>query len=553
MAEVTVEVPGGLASLRIEVNETEGVLLGRSPDGRSLPTHPTRLVVVDSPSVSANHLTLFGDALSLTMVDVGSRHGTWLQLPRGKPVRIESGGAVVHVALAEAGGVRPRLGRFPGAGWRDESDFGQELERSVQRWLGELGIAARVAHRVARRGDDPPDHPGRLPLVSGGELTVVPEQTMDPHWHETLRDIWGFVQVENERLASENAARADGMILASDAIRRAHRQVVEAAQRGARLMLVGDSGVGKEGLARLYHQHTGRSGPFVPRNCSMLTRDLARAELFGSEPGAFTGAVRRIVGAVERAQGGTLFLDELGEMPAEVQPMLLRFLDRGEFERLGDYGGTRVSDAAIVSATNQDQRAALEQGSFRADLWYRLSNELVEVAPLRERPDDVLAFLKSRKTRSGALAFELLLPDAVETLLAHGWGGNFRELESFVARLERPGVDAKRCRDLLSRGTLAKLPAANAAPTPASPQGWGEALEKAVATFAEDFGREPSSWDDVKELLEKYAKPLLFVRLSGSSAAPPAELDASVLAKRLGADRGTAAKQLQRFLERFAR
>ncbi len=551
MPNVTVDLPGVGASTTIEVRDGEAVLVGRAPDIAALRAsvpQPVRPHEVSSPSASGNHVVVWSSDDTMTVLDVGSRNGTWLELPRERAVRVPSG--PLRLSLAEPSTERRRFAPLGSASWRGVKDFGDSLERSIRTWLLQHGLAAQVVHRSVRRPEPSvADHPGRLPLASGGELGVVAEQTMDPQWHDALREVWRFVQAENDRLETEETARADGLILASPSIRRSHQRVVEAARRGARVMLVGASGVGKEGLARVYHRHAGRAGPFIARNCGMLTPELARSELFGSEPGAFTGATRRVVGAVERAQGGTLFLDELFEMPAEVQPMLLRFLDRGEFERLGDYGGTRHSDAAIVSATNREPAAALERGEFRVDLWYRLSNELVEVAPLEERPEDVRALLEARVTRPGVPALETLEPEALEVVLGHRWPGNFRELESFVVRLDGSRVNAAQCRELLARGTPGGLvePAARA-PAP-SEVAWGAALERAVAAFAEDCGHGPASWDDVKELVEKYLKPLLFARLTGAQAGS----DVKALAQRSGADRGTVGKQLQRFVERFGR
>ncbi|MBL8949726.1 MAG: sigma 54-interacting transcriptional regulator [Myxococcaceae bacterium] len=553
MTRVQLDVANVAADQAVEVPDQTGVVIGRAPDPQRVEA-PVDLkpCAVSSPGVSANHLAVWSSGTEVTVIDLGSRHGSWLRLPRDKRVRLEAGD-VVQVALGDGSGDAPKLGRLEAARWTNSKDFGEGLTRSIQEWLGELGVAAKVTHQERRKSESPPDHPGRLPLENGEELGIVSEQTTSPHWHETLREVWRFVQRENERLRSEDATRADGTILASDEIRRAHARVVEAARRGARLMVMGESGVGKEGLARVYHRHTGRSGAFIPRNCSMLTRELARAELFGAESGAFTGATRRSIGAVERAHGGTLFLDEVGDMPAEVQPMLLRFLDRGEFERLGDYGGTRNSDACIVSATNRDQREALQQRSFRADLWYRLSNELVEVPPLRERPADIMAMLATRPARTGVPAIELLEKDAVDLLMTHQWSGNFRELESFIARLDGQRADARKCSELLARGTLEAVPQGAAPSGTTGAVGWGEVFERAVVAFGDDFGHVPENWDEVKELIEKYLKPIVFVRLGADGGALPSDADVRALSQKLGADRGTVAKQLQRYRERFSR
>jgi DNA-binding NtrC family response regulator len=551
----------------LEVDASRGLLVGRDPLPERCAAVGAPLVdtvTLDLPNISGNHLAAWpAEDGGLTLLDVGSRNGSWLQLPPG---------ARVHVSATEAATVRlgeDRAGSSPVATppdveWKDGAEFGPAVAGAVRRWLGDAQISATVRLSAGPGQAPGVDHPGRIPLASGAELSVIPLQTMDSHWHQVLRGMWKYVDGANARFQSEETTRAEGLTLASPAIRRVHRQVVEAAQRGARLMLLGPSGSGKEGLARVFHRHTGRAGAFVARNCAMLSRELVRAELFGAEPGAFTGATRRIIGAVEHAHGGTLFLDELGEMPGDVQPMLLRFLDRGEFERLGDYGATRLADVRLVAATNRDLRESIERGDFRSDLWYRLSNEVIEVPPLRERFEDVQAYLQQRAAPGGGSALERLSEGAEAVLRAHPWEGNFRELDAFASRLLASGtgpIDADTCARLLARGSLAPSPAGPPVTGPGGGEAgqagaWTSLTARAASAFAEDFGHDtPGSWDEVKEFLEKYLKPVLFVRFGGEGEAPAAPDDAQVrrFAHRLDADRGTAAKQLQRYFERFHR
>jgi DNA-binding NtrC family response regulator len=351
------------------------------------------------------------------------------------------------------------------------------------------------------------------------------------------------------------------LILASQAMRQAHSQVVEAAKRGSRVLLIGPSGAGKEGLARCYHRNSGRGGPLVALNCAMFTKEFLRTELFGAEQGAFTGAVRRIVGAVERAGGGTLFLDEVGEMAMEVQPMLLRFLDHGEYERVGSYGQARSADVRLVCATNKDLRTAIMRGEFRADLWYRLSHQVVEVPPLRERFEDVVAFLRARQVE-GRSYYDLLTSSAHELLRAHAWQGNFRELSNFAARLptlaKAGQVDARSCRALLQEVALVPLreqhhdaPASRAIDS----ADWIKHAVTAAEAFAEDYQKAaPTNWDEVKDYVEKYFKPLIFCHLTGVDGTSGREsLDDRALGRRLDADRGTATKHINRFFDRFAK
>jgi transcriptional regulator with PAS, ATPase and Fis domain len=358
--------------------------------------------------------------------------------------------------------------------------------------------------------------------------------------------------------------RREGLILASPAIRTAHSDVVDAAQADTRtLLLTGPTGAGKEMLAEVFHRQARGSGPFVAVNCALFSKELLRSELFGAEPGSFTGASRRIVGAVERAQGGTLFLDEIGDLPTQLQPMLLRFLDRREYENVGQYGKVQRADVRVVAATNRDLRESTREGMFRADLWYRLSVHVVDVPPLRERWDDVVAYLKSATMGDGVSSlYDALSPAALEMLRGHPWEGNFRELVNFRERLPKsasPGsIHAAGCRHALEVGSLRPVPATAvpASRTRSAAGNWVELMARAIHAFVEDHGREPESWDDQKDWNEKYLKPLIFHELSGATPARPLDPEAlSTLASRCAtsvqADRGTALKQLSRYFQRF--
>jgi DNA-binding NtrC family response regulator len=413
-----------------------------------------------------------------------------------------------------------------------------------------------------RSGSDTP--PTRIPLSSGEALDVTPLSTAHANWSRLLERVWRWVSKQNALFDAEQEARNEGIILASRPMRRVHREVIDAAKGGARTLLItGPSGSGKEVLADVFHRSSGRIGPFVAVNCSMFSKDLLRTELFGSMPGAFTDGKHRIFGAVERAQGGTLFLDEVGEMNLDVQPMLLRFLDRREFQSLGQYGKNQMADVNVVTATNRDLREAARAGAFRADLWYRLSIHVVDVPPLRTRWEDIVAYLESKKVDGGRPTLrEAFTPEALEVLRAHEWQGNFRELSNFVERvvkLPRSGaLDAEDCREALARGALT-LPSTGPHPVvPAvSDADWSGLAARAVQAFIEDRGQPPRTWDDQKDWNEKYLKPLIFFHLSGAGHVP-APVDESTLATlatrvatRMQADRGTAVKQLARYFERF--
>ena len=205
----------------------------------------------------------------------------------------------------------------------------------------------------------------------------------------------------------------------------------------ATVLLAGESGVGKDMIARAIHQHSPRkTKPFVKINCTAIPENLMESELFGFDKGAFTGANTSKPGKFEQADGGTVFLDEIGDVPVNIQVKLLRILQERQFERLGS-NVTRDVDVRVVAATNVDLRAALEQGRFREDLYYRLNVVPINVPPLRERREDIpflaISLLKKHATDLGSQVKEIS-PAAIDRLLEHSWPGNVRELENTIER-----------------------------------------------------------------------------------------------------------------------
>jgi DNA-binding NtrC family response regulator len=213
--------------------------------------------------------------------------------------------------------------------------------------------------------------------------------------------------------------------------------VERVAPTNATVLLGGESGVGKDLIARAIHEKSRRaSGPFLKINSTAIPENLLESELFGFEKGAFTGAVASKPGKFELADKGTLFLDEIGDVPPVMQVKLLRVLQEREFERLGGTRTVKV-DVRLIAATNKDLREALEQGTFREDLYYRLNVVPIDIAPLRERKEDIpdLANLFiSRFTGESGKPVEGITPEAMNILVNYHWPGNVRELQNIVER-----------------------------------------------------------------------------------------------------------------------
>ena len=213
--------------------------------------------------------------------------------------------------------------------------------------------------------------------------------------------------------------------------------VERVARTNSTVLLGGESGVGKDLIARAIHEKSRRaSGPFLKINSTAIPENLLESELFGFEKGAFTGAVASKPGKFELADKGTLFLDEIGDVPPVTQVKLLRVLQEREFERLGGTRTVKV-DVRLIAATNKDLRQALEQGTFREDLYYRLNVVPIDIAPLRERKQDIpdlVNLFVSRFTGESGKPVEGITPEAMQILVSYHWPGNVRELQNIVER-----------------------------------------------------------------------------------------------------------------------
>src|SRR5690606_16495840 len=223
----------------------------------------------------------------------------------------------------------------------------------------------------------------------------------------------------------------------SDALGRILETVRVVAPTRASVLIQGESGTGKELLARTVHQLSDRSsGPFITINCAAIPENLVESTLFGHEKGAFTGAVRQVKGAFERADGGTLLLDEVSEMRLDLQAKLLRVLQEQEFERVGGTHPIAV-DVRIVATTNRDLARAAREGEFREDLYYRLSVVPLSVPPLRERIEDIPVLVRHFASRVAAevgRAITSVAPETIDLLSRYEWPGNVRELAHAVER-----------------------------------------------------------------------------------------------------------------------
>ena len=258
---------------------------------------------------------------------------------------------------------------------------------------------------------------------------------------------------ENESLRAEVVAlRQNHTIIGeSPALKRALSEVAMAAPTRASVLLLGESGTGKELFARAVHEQSDRrNGPFIQLNCAAIPEGLIESALFGHEKGAFTGAIRRVEGAFERANRGTLLLDEISEMRLDLQAKLLRVLQEQEFERVG--GDTKIHvDTRIIATSNRDLPADAAAGRFRQDLYFRLSVVPIHIPPLRQRPEDI-PVLAMRFAMRAAKEYQKdikgIAPDAMDWLRTQPWPGNVRELQHLVERAvilaEEPMLGASR-------------------------------------------------------------------------------------------------------------
>ncbi|EJI84190.1 MULTISPECIES: PEP-CTERM-box response regulator transcription factor [Alishewanella] len=240
------------------------------------------------------------------------------------------------------------------------------------------------------------------------------------------------LEQENKALKASSYQQAD-IIGNSEAIQKACRTVEKIAPTEITTLLLGESGTGKEVFARAIHRQSPRTGkPFVAINCASIPENLLESELFGYEKGAFTGAVKTTLGKIECANGGTLLLDEIGDMPLSLQAKMLRFLQERVIERVGGRSEIEV-DVRVICATHRDLQDMVAAQSFREDLYYRISEIVLRIPPLRNRGHDIILIAKAllhRFNQEYKTQIQGFTPCATEALLSHNWPGNIRELQN---------------------------------------------------------------------------------------------------------------------------
>jgi len=299
--------------------------------------------------------------------------------------------------------------------------------------------AVKHLHIVAHAVQD--EATGRTEYVG-----AVMDVTTANESRQALEKAYAEIQVLKDRLQKENVvlreevdktSMFEEIVGASPPLRSVLSQVSKVAPTDSTVLISGETGTGKELVARAIHKRSPRSGrAFVAVNCAATPPSLIASELFGHEKGAFTGALQRRQGRFELADGGTIFLDEVGELPAETQIMLLRVLQEREFARVGGCGSIRVN-VRVIAATNRDLRAAVAEGTFRADLFYRLNVFPLEVPALRERRPDIpllVEYFAHRYARRAGKHIRDICRDAMAQLQSYDWPGNIRELQNVIER-----------------------------------------------------------------------------------------------------------------------
>jgi DNA-binding NtrC family response regulator len=574
MLTVKIRIPDSAEPLRVSLPEAGAALVGREPREDRLSAGAKEAVQglsvhrvpVASERVSSNHVLLVRQGGQVRLWDLGSKNGTWLRLAPEQEVRLEAG-TEVSLELANVSKGSRLAGGPKEAEWTTNEEYAAAVLRAVNEWLRQSGLNARAS--VEGRGPAREEEES-TPLADGSRLRLKPVQglTVDTPWRLVQEKVHAYASEQNLRYEQFQGHEED-FVLASAVMRQAHRELADAAAYGVRVMLLGSTGAGKERLAKCYHQHSRQQrGPYVSVNCAMLKEGLLYAQLFGAKKGSFTGATGDVTGVIESAHEGTLFLDEVGDMDPEVQKALLRFLDtRGEYQRLGE-SQVRHANVQIVCATNLAlDDAEYRRGRFRDDLWYRLGVKVVRIPPLRERPEDVLTFLRMRTLRGGQIrVYEALSEEAVRHVVSDPLPGNFRDLENFVDRLPpvagRGTIDAQTCAGALQEGRKPSSGARAASVAKSTPGAGGRGADweaicaLAIEGFRQDQGETPKNWGQLQVFIEKYVKPLFVAHacdLAGVGDLSKTTNYSELARRLLIADGSTVKSHLLRYIDRFSK
>jgi len=338
------------------------------------------------------------------------------------------------------------------------------------------------------------------------------------------------------------------------AMQEIYRTIARLTTADLTVMINGESGTGKELVARALHDYgRRRNGPFVAINMAAIPRELIESELFGHERGAFTGATNRNQGRFEQANGGTLFLDEIGDMPPEAQTRLLRVLQEGEFTTVGGRAPIRAN-VRIIAATHRDPRAAIRQGAFREDLFYRLCVVPIRLPPLRERTEDIADLARHflERARADGLPPKTLDNSAIDALRQHRWPGNVRELENVMRRLAalcpdevitaetiRPELQEADGTDVSHSNGLPNLSPGGNGTASNGPEPLARAAERHIRQFlaAHRDGEGPS--DIYEQVLAEVERPLIQMTLAATRGN---QIKAAAM---LGLNRNTLRKKIR--------
>ena len=314
-----------------------------------------------------------------------------------------------------------------------------------------LGVLTLAASREKAFLEEDLDFLGQL----ANQVAIAVDNALAYSKIEELKD-----KLAQEKVYLEDEIRSElnfeEIIGTSEGLRRVLREVETVAPTDSTVLIYGETGTGKELIARAVHNLSSRkSNPFVKLNCAAIPTGLLESELFGHEKGAFTGAISQRVGRFELANHGTVFLDEIGEIPLDLQPKLLRVLQEREFERLGS-SRTLHSDARLIAATNRDLEAMVQEQHFRSDLYYRLNVFPIRVPALRDRPEDIPLLVRhfvEQFSRRNQRAIDTIPADTMQALVRYHWPGNIRELQNVIERAV-----------IVSRGPVLNVPVADLRP-----------------------------------------------------------------------------------------